>query len=180
MEKREMCYIQVNMPLKKNSLKTWTELTPKQKKFVDILVENWGQISKVKAAEMAGYESKNKYGPVDQASRLTNPDKNPHVCRYLEMRMQKELQIYEKDKLRKFKRFDHLSKKAEDKGDLGVAVNAEFRSGQMADMFVSKSEVKHVGLEGMSRDQLEKRLSELEQKIGESKNIIDVTPKETS
>jgi phage terminase small subunit len=180
MEKREMCYIQVNMPLKKNSLKTWTELTPKQKKFVDILVENWGQISKVKAAEMAGYESKNKYGPVDQASRLTNPDKNPHVCRYLETRMQKELQIYEKDKLRKYKRFDHLSKKAEDKGDLGVAVNAEFRSGQMADMFVSKSEVKHVGLEGMSRDQLEKRLSELEQKIGESKNIIDVTPKETS
>ena len=168
------------MPLKKNSLKTWTELTPKQKKFVDILVENWGQISKVKAAEMAGYESKNKYGPVDQASRLTNPDKNPHVCRYLEMRMQKELQIYEKDKLRKYKRFDHLSKKAENKGDLGVAVNAEFRSGQMADMFVSKSEVKHVGLEGMSRDQLEKRLSELEQKIGESKNIIDVTPKETS
>ena len=110
------------------------------------------------------------------ASRLTNPEKNPHVCRYLESRLQKELQIYEKDKLRKYKRFDHLSKKAEDKGQLAVAVNAEFRSGQMADMFVSKSEIKHVGLEGMSRDQLEKRLGELEEKIGEAKNIIDVTP----
>jgi len=28
----------------------------------------------------------------------------------------------------------------------------------------------------MSRDQLEKRLEELESKIGEAKNIIDVTP----
>jgi uncharacterized coiled-coil protein SlyX len=32
----------------------------------------------------------------------------------------------------------------------------------------------------MSREQLEKRLSELEQKIGEAKNIIDVTPTESS
>ena len=164
------------MGKKKNSLKTITELTPKQKMFVDIYVENYGQISKVKAAEMAGYVSKSKYGPTETASRLTNPDINPHVCRYLEMRMQKELQIYEKDRLRKYKRFDHLSKKAEDKGQLGVAVNAEYRSGQMADMFVNKSQITHVGLEGMSREQLEKRLSELESKIGEAKNIIDVTP----
>ena len=97
-----------------------------------------------------------------------------------ESRLQKELQIYEKDKLRKYKRFDDLSKKAENKGQLGVAVNAEFRSGQMAEMFVNKSEVKHVGLEGMSREQLEKRLSELEQKIGEAKNIVDVTPEKTA
>jgi len=164
------------MGKKKNSLKTITELTPKQKMFVDIYVENYGQMSKVKAAEMAGYVSKSKYGPTETASRLTNPDINPHVCRYLEMRMQKELQIYEKDRLRKYKRFDHLSKKAEDKGQLGVAVNAEYRSGQMADMFVNKSQITHVGLEGMSREQLEKRLSELESKIGEAKNIIDVTP----
>jgi phage terminase small subunit len=166
------------MPKKKNSLKTVTELTPKQKLFVDNLVENWGKISKVKAASLAGYKSNKPEGPTEVASRLTNPDLNPHVCRYLESRLQKELQIYEKDKLRKYKRFEHLSNKAEDKGQLAVAVNAEFRSGQMAEMFVNKSEVKHVGLEGMSRDELEKRLGELEQKIGEAKDIINVTPKE--
>jgi hypothetical protein len=32
----------------------------------------------------------------------------------------------------------------------------------------------------MSREQLEKRLGEIEKKIGEAKNIIDITPKETS
>ncbi|MDA0987485.1 MAG: hypothetical protein O3A55_07810 [Bacteroidetes bacterium] len=164
------------MGKKKNALKSFSELTSKQRMFVDIYVENYGQISKVKAAELAGYKSKSQYGPTEIASRLTNIDLNPHVCRYMEMRMQKELQIYEKDKLRKYKRFDHLSKKAENKGQLGVAVNAEYRSGQMSDMFVNKSQITHVGLEGMSREQLEKRLSELEQKIGEAKNIIDVTP----
>ena len=46
----------------------------------------------------------------------------------------------------------------------------------MAGFFIDKKEVTHVGLEGMSREQLEKRLSELEGKIGEAKNIIDVTP----
>ena len=168
------------MGKKKNALKSITELTPRQKMFVDIYVENYGQMTKVKAAEMAGYKSSSKYGPTEIASRLTNPDVNPHVCRYMEMRLQKELQIYEKDKLRKYKRFDHLSKKAEDKGQLGVAVNAEYRAGQMADMFVSKAQITHVGLEGMSREQLEKRLSELESKIGEAKNIIDVTPKEVT
>jgi phage terminase small subunit len=168
------------MARRSNQIKTIAELTLKQKKFVDIYVENWGNISKVDAARAAGYESKKPQGPTEIASRLTNPDLNPHVCRYMELKLQKELQIYEKDKLRKYKRFDYLSKKAEDKGQLAVAVNAEFRSGQMADMFVNKLEVTNVGLEGMSREQLEKRLSELEQKIGEAKNIIDVTPTESS
>tara|TARA_R100001015_G_C4554575_1_gene115694 strand:- start:16 stop:525 length:510 start_codon:yes stop_codon:yes gene_type:complete len=161
---------------KKNQIKTVTDLTSKQIKFVDVLVDNWGKISKAEAAKQAGYESKTTDGYYVIGSRLTNQDKNPHVVRYLEKKLGKELQIYEKDKLRKYKRFEHLSKAAETKGQLGVAVSAEFRSGQMADMFVNKSEVKHVGLEGMSREQLEKRLSEIESKIGESKNIINVTP----
>jgi len=43
---------------KKNVLKTTIELTQKQRSFVDILVENWGKISKVDAAKQAGYQSK--------------------------------------------------------------------------------------------------------------------------
>ena len=168
------------MPKRKNTVKSINELTLKQKAFVDIYVSNWGQISKTEAAERAGYKSKKKEGPTEIASRLTDPNKNPHVVRYMEMKYNQELKKHEGDKLKKYKRFDHLSKKAEDKGQLAVAVNAEFRSGQMADMFVNKLEVTNVGLEGMSREQLEKRLSELEQKIGEAKNIIDVTPTESS
>ena len=75
------------MPKKANQLKTISELTPRQRKFVDIYVANYGEISKVEAAKQAGFTSTNKYGPTDQASRLLNPDKNPHVVRYFEKRM---------------------------------------------------------------------------------------------
>jgi biopolymer transport protein ExbD len=44
----------------------------------------------------------------------------------------------------------------------------------MAGFYINKSEVTVNGLEGMSREQLEKRLSELEKKIGEAKTIIDI------
>jgi hypothetical protein len=45
----------------------------------------------------------------------------------------------------------------------------------MAGFFVDKKEINHIGLEGMNREQLEKRLSELEKNINENKQIIDIT-----
>ena len=100
------------------------------------------------------------------------------MVRYLEKRLQQELQKYEKDKLKSFKRFEDLGDKAADKGQFTAAINAEFRKGQMAGFFVDRKEIKHMGLEGMIREALEKRLAELENKIGESKTIINVTPEE--
>ena len=90
------------------------------------------------------------------------------------MLYQKELQIYEKDKLRKYKRFEHLSNKAEDKGQLAVAVNAEFRSGQMAEMFVNKSEVRTGSIDAMSEDEIRAELSRLSEEA--SKNTVVLPP----
>jgi rRNA processing protein Krr1/Pno1 len=47
------------VPKKANQLKTISELTPKQRKFVDIYVSNYGEISKVEAAKQAGFTSTN-------------------------------------------------------------------------------------------------------------------------
>ena len=120
------------MAKRKNVLKSTSELTLKQKAFVDIYVSNWGEITKVEAARRAGYKSNKPEGPTEIASRLTDPNKNPHVVRYMEMKYNQELKKHEGDKLKKYKRFETLSKKAEDKKQYAVAVNAEFRSGQMA------------------------------------------------
>ena len=62
------------------------------------------------------------------------------------------------------------------KGQFTASINAEYRSGQLAGLYVDHKQITHSTLEGMSRDQLEQRLQELENKIGEAKNIIDVTP----
>ena len=168
------------VPKKANQLKTISELTPKQRKFVDIYVANYGEISKVEAAKQAGFTSTNKYGPTDQASRLLNPDKNPHIVRYFEKRMSQELEKEEKDKLLSYKHYSRLRQKSEDKGQMTAAITAQFRRDQMAGQFVDRKEISHIGLEGMNREQLEKRLEELESKIGEAKNIINVTPEEST
>ena len=164
------------MSRRKNEVKLSTELTPKQRAFVDILVANWGSISKADACLQAGYTTKDpNRKPFEIASRLTNPEINPHICRYLEKRLSQELNKYEKDKLRSFKVFERLRNKAEDKNQFNSAVQSEFRMGQLSGFYVDKKEISHIGLEGMSREQLEKRLSELENKFDENKSIIDIT-----
>ncbi len=163
------------MTRRKNVVKLTSELTAKQRNFVDILVDNWGQISKVDACIKAGYTTKDpNKKPHETASRLTNPELNPHVCRYLEKRLSQELNRYEKDKLRTYKVFERLRNKAEEKNQLNTAVNAEFRAGQMAGFFIDRKEINHTGIEGMNREQLEKRLSELEGKMNANKKIIDI------
>ena len=92
------------------------------------------------------------------ASKLTNPHLNPHVCRYLEYKLSKETEKYEKDKLRRYKTFERLRDGAEQKGQYTGAIAAEFRSGQLAGQFVDKKEVVHSTLEGMSREQLRKKI----------------------
>ena len=155
-----------------NAKKTHLHLTPKQRTFAEIFVANYPDITKKKAAEKAGYaiDTCEKWG-----SLLTNPEKYPHVVSYIESMREKGVKYY-KDYLRHLKRLDNLSDTAEGKGQMAAAINAEFRKGQMAGFYVDRREIKHLGLEGMSREALEKRLAELEQKIGESKNIINITP----
>ena len=157
---------------KANVINTVSDLTAKQRRFVEIYVANFGYISKTEAARQAGYTAKD---PNTIAAKLTNPNRNPHVVRYLEKKLAQEQGKYA-NKLRSYKRFEKFGDGAANKNQFASAINAEFRSGQLAGMYVDKKEITHNSLEGMSREQLEKRLSELEKKIGEGKNIIDVTP----
>ena len=89
------------MPKKKNQLKLSKET--KNKTF-GYLVKKSKDI-KVEATKQADNNQTRIY-PRDIASRLMNPDLNPHVVRYFEKRYQEELDKKEKDKLR-YNRFDH-------------------------------------------------------------------------
>jgi phage terminase small subunit len=167
------------MTKKRNVVKTTADLTPKQRKFVDVLVANWGQMTKADACIEAGFTAPAGKKPYEIASRLTNPELNPHVCRYLEKRLSQELQKYEKDKLRNYKIFEKLRDGAESKNQYNASINAQKNIVQMSGQLIAKSEVTHSTIDGMSREQLEKRLSELEDKLNENKSIIDVTPETT-
>ena len=167
------------MTKKRNVVKTTADLTPKQRKFVDVLVANWGQMSKADACVEAGFTAPKGKKPYEMGSRLTNPELNPHVCRYLEKRLSQELQKYETDKLRNYKVFERLRDGAESKSQYNASINAQKNIVQMSGQLIAKSEVTHSTIDGMSREQLEKRLTELEDKLSENKSIIDITAETT-
>tara|TARA_A100001391_G_scaffold45972_6_gene27002 strand:- start:2919 stop:3443 length:525 start_codon:yes stop_codon:yes gene_type:complete len=151
--------------LKKKELRTEDDLTLKQKKFVDIYVKNWGNITKADALKEAGYECKNSNDYSVIASRLTNRKLNPHVVKYLDRIYKEECAKYEGDNLRRYKRLERIALNAEADKQYAAAINAEYRSGQLAGQYVDRREVKVTGLEGMSREELEKKLKELSNKI---------------
>ena len=168
------------MPQIKKIERSEKDLTPKQRMFCDILVANWGEITYAEACKRAKYECANDKDYSAIASRLLNRRLNPHIAKYLDRKYEEEVNKFSKDKLKRFKRLDHLSKEAEKSKQFNVSVQAEYRSGQLAGLYVDKREVKVSGLEGMSRVELEKKLSELSKKIdGYNAKTIEIEAKET-
>jgi|TARA_B100000085_G_scaffold78231_1_gene70317 hypothetical protein len=168
------------MPQIKKIERSEKDLTPKQRMFCDILVANWGEITYAEACKRAKYECANDKDYSAIASRLLNRRLNPHIAKYLDRKYEEEVNKFSKDKLKRFKRLDHLSKEAEKSKQFNVSVQAEYRSGQLAGLYVDKREVKVSGLEGMSRVELEKKLSELSKKIdGYNAKTIEIEAEET-
>jgi len=151
--------------LKKKSLRTELDLTPKQKMFIEIYVKDWGSITQAEALKRAGYVCTNEkdYGSV--ASRMLSRKHSPHIAKYFDKLFDREVKKYESDNLRRFKRLERISDKAEKDKQYAAAINAEYRSGQLAGAYVDRKEVRVSGLEGMSREQLETKLKELSDKI---------------
>ena len=151
--------------LKKKSLRTELDLTPKQKMFVEIYVKDWGSITQAEALKRAGYVCTNEkdYGSV--ASRMLSRKHSTHIANYFDKLFDLEKKKYESDNLRRFKRLERIADKAEKDKQYAAAINAEYRSGQLAGAYVDRKEVTVSGLEGMSREQLEKKLQELSNKI---------------
>ena len=52
-----------------NTLKSSHHLTPKQKKFAEVMVAKWGQITKAEAVREAGYTPKRDNGASELAPR---------------------------------------------------------------------------------------------------------------
>tara|TARA_R110000796_G_scaffold25857_1_gene72422 strand:+ start:159 stop:674 length:516 start_codon:yes stop_codon:yes gene_type:complete len=147
---------------------TIDDLTMKQQLFVDKLIEHWGQKHKKDIVkEVYGEEGKEMTDASASAigGRLTNRRINPHVVAYLDKRKAEAVAFYEKDKLRRYKKLEYYANSAAGDKQWASAINAEYRSGQLAGMYVDKRELTVSGLEGMSRVELEKKLQELSKKI---------------
>ena len=58
-------------------------------------------------------------------------------------------------------------------GAYSAAVQAEYRRGQAANMYVSRSEVLHGSIDQMSKADVEKALAEVKKQLGEEEKVIE-------
>ena len=98
------------------------------------------------AAE-AGYAAKSSH---TRAYELLNPRLNPHVVKAVRERRQELAEKYSVDYGRHVRDLQRIRDAAIENGAYSAAVQAEYRRGQAADLYVSRSEIRHGSIDSMS------------------------------
>jgi phage terminase small subunit len=144
-------------------------LTARQKKFAEEIV--LGRCSNTEAARRAGYaESSAKV----RASELLDIGKFPHVASYIS-ELQRELaKKYEVTYEGHVRDLGDLRDRAAANNQFSAAITAEKHRGQVGGLYIDRKEVLHAHINAMSKDDLIKRLEELDRETnGAIKTIID-------
>ena len=135
--------------------KTWQDLNSKQKMFVREYVK--GQ-NATDAAVKAGY-TKNRNAAKRQGSVLLNH--NPLVRNYL---IEQEIEAEEREKISMespLSALHDLREEARDQGQINAAITAEIHRGKAGGLYIDRREVLTAKIDGLSKDQLIDRLSDL-------------------
>ena len=133
-------------------------LTPKQRAFVEIFVKENGRLTATECARQAGYSEKSA---VSQACNLRNPKYYPSVVEAIEKLQREYADATKIDIVKHSRELARLRDKAVENGQLGPAINAEFRRGQLGGFYVDRKEVVTASLDSMTRKELESKLKEI-------------------
>ena len=133
-------------------------LSPKQKAFVEIFCAENGRLTPTECAKQAGYSEKSATAA---ACNLRNPKYYPKVVEAIENLQREYAEATKVDVVRHSRELARLREKAVENGQLGPAVVAEYRRGQLAGFYVDRKEVVTASLDNMTRKELESKLKEI-------------------
>ena len=133
-------------------------LSPKQKAFVEIFCAENGRLTPTECAKQAGYSEKSATAA---ACNLRNPKYYPKVVEAIENLQREYAEATKVDVVRHSRELARLREKAVENGQLGQAVVAEYRRGQLAGFYVDRKEVVTASLDNMTRKELESKLKEI-------------------
>ncbi len=136
------------------------KITGKQRKFILLLVHSEGLHTATHCALQAGYA---KDSAVVRASELQNPQKYPLVAKAIESERRAIVERYKCTQERSLSTLARIRDKASESGNWNAAVAAETRRGQIAGLYVDKKEILTGTIDGMSREEVEKKLQDLKE-----------------
>ena len=148
-----------------------TPLTRKQELFVKELVSKDGRITMREAATAAGYSASSAHS---RAYEMVH--KLPHTMLAIKKYRQELDAKYGVTFHKHLRDLQVLRDIAVENGQLGPAVQAEYRRGQASgNIYISKSEIRTGSIDSMTKEEVQKALQELKEQY-EPTNIIDITP----
>lgn len=147
------------------------KLTPKQLKFIDLIVTKGDRMTATECAIEAGYSSK---AARQMACNLQNPKMFPIVVREINDRREEITKRYSVNYSRHVRRLDELSRGAEAAGNYPAAVAAEKSRGQAAGLYIDRKEIMHGSIDQMSKEEVEKKLIELRKKLSIPADVTEV------
>ena len=151
------------------------KITPKQRAFIHLFVKANGRMTPTDCAKEAGYSEKSA---TNIACNLRSPKMFPLVVEAIENLQKEYAEASKIDFVKHARELARLRDTAVTNGQLGPAVNAEFRRGQLAGFYVDRKEVVTASLDNMTRPELEAKLKEIRDHNIINGEVIGVEVKE--
>lgn len=134
-----------------------TELTPKQRKFIDVYCSKYGEISATACAIAAGYSRDSAH---TKASELLDYRKYPQVRTEIDLRLAHSRELWSISRDKSMAHLFKIGEEAKKKGNLGVAAKCEELRGKLGGLYIEKLHTLHENRE-LSEEEIDEKLRKI-------------------
>ena len=152
------------MKMKKNKTppdntgkKYLTELTPKQRKFIDVYCSKYGEITGTACAIAAGYSRDSAH---TKASELLDYRKYPQVRTEIDLRLAHSRELWSISRDKSMAHLFKIGEEAKKKGNLGVAAKCEELRGKLGGLYIEKLHTLHENRE-LTEEELNEKIKKI-------------------
>lgn len=117
-----------------------TELTAKQRKFIDVYCSRYGEITATACAIAAGYAKDSAH---TKASELLDFRKYPQVRTEIDLRLAHSRELWSISRDKSMAHLFKIGEEAKRKGNLGVAAKCEELRGKLGGLYIEKLHTLH-------------------------------------
>jgi|TARA_B100001964_G_scaffold240448_1_gene310293 hypothetical protein len=134
-----------------------TELTPKQRKYIDVYCSKYGEISATACAIAAGYSRDSAH---TKASELLDYRKYPQVRTEIDLRLAHSRELWSITRDKSMAHLFKIGEEARKKGNLGVAAKCEELRGKLGGLYIEKLHTMHEHRE-LSEEELNEKIRKI-------------------
>ena len=146
-----------NKPPDNTGKKYLTELTSKQRKFIDLYCSRYGELSASDCARLAGYESDSAHS---RATELLDWRKHPAVVREIDLRLADSRKLWSIDRDKSLAELFKIKQKADEKGMLGVSAKCAELRAKLGGLFIERIQTMNINSE-LSEEDINEKIKKL-------------------